>query len=403
MAETDIERIRRLVESLHQRFSVDRSAVRIVRSPYRICPVGAHIDHQLGEVTGMALEKALLLAFAPTQKAEVRVQSTNFPGTIEFALDDKVPEPEGDWGDYLRGAIFAFRQEYKIQNGFLGLVDGYEHVGGLSSSAAVGVAYLLALETVNGLDVTRRQNIELDRRIENDFIGLNNGLLDQSSILMSKKDKLMHLDCQTNEVTLHSCGIECDIWVGILYSGLESQLSNTDYNRRVEECEEAARILLQKAGMAPKGSPKLRRVPREIFLNYRGILPEPLRRRATHFFSEQQRVRRGVELWEGGDLEEFGRIITESGRSSVKNYECGNRYLRTAYEVLCDSEGVIGARFSGAGFRGCSIGLLKQHPVDGLGPDILKRYLSAHPDMESKAEISFCRPADGASLHNIKI
>ena len=117
-----------------------------------------------------------------------------------------------------------------------------------------------------------------------------------------------------------------------------------------------------------------------------------------HFFAEQDRVRRGVELWKQGDLEAFGQLVNESGRSSIENYECGNAYLRTAYEVLRDCPGVYGARFSGAGFRGCCIGLARPECEEEIARAALSAYLEAHPDMEGKAEVYFCRPADGAGL-----
>ena len=372
--------------------------VEIVRSPYRVCPLGAHVDHQLGNVTGMALERALLFAFVPRADSLVRVQSRNFPAEIAFRLEHCPDHPPGDWGDYLRGAVAALRRGYGVGRGLFGIVDGYSKVGGLSSSAAVGVAYLLALERSNDLDLGPLENIELDRLIENEYIGLNNGILDQSTILLSRRDRLLHLDCRTASSQLHECGSQAQLWIAILYSGLSEQLCDTDYNRRVAECEEAARLLLQRGKAAPIDSPKLRDVPPELFDKSGSALPDALRRRAEHFFSEQRRVAEGVQLWETGDLEGFGRLISESGRSSVENYECGNEYLRSAFHVLRDTPGVLGARFSGAGFRGCSIGLMKGPPDEDLGRDMLRRYLEVHPDMQGKADVVFCRTGDGARV-----
>ena len=188
------------------------------------------------------------------------------------------------------------------------------------------------------------------------------------------------------------------IWIAILYSGLSEQLCDTDYNRRVAECEEAARLLLQHGDAGATDSPKLRDVSPELFGEHGGALPDVLRRRAEHFFSEQRRVAEGVRLWESGDLEGFGRLISESGRSSIENYECGNEYLRSAFHVLRDTPGVLGARFSGAGFRGCSIGLMKSPPDEELGRNLLGRYLEVHPDMQGKASVVFCRTGDAACI-----
>jgi len=380
--------------------NVSRDEVSVVRSPYRVCPLGAHVDHQLGEVTGMALDRELLLGFARATDRTMRVTSHNFPDQIEFDLDDVPEAPVGDWGDYARGAAFALQKHHRLTRGLVGVVDGYDKVGGLSSSAAVGVAYLLALEHANELGLSQSEKIELDRVIENDFIGLNNGILDQSTILLSQKDHLTYLDCESGKTATHPCGADRDLVIVALFSGLRSQLCDTDYNLRVSECEKAANLLLQAADRKVPENPKLRHVTADTFRAHRDALPARLRRRAEHFFGEQERVRKGVELWKSGDLEGFGRLITESGRSSVENYECGNRYLRTAYEVLRQAPGVLGARFSGAGFRGCCIGLadasVEEDPQ--FRSSVLQSYLEQHPDMESETEIFFCRSADGADL-----
>ncbi|MFP4176550.1 MAG: galactokinase family protein [Candidatus Brocadiia bacterium] len=372
--------------------------MKVVRSPYRVCPLGAHVDHQLGEVTGMALDEALHLAFIPCTEPVVRIDSHNFEGTVQFRLDEIPEDPPGDWADYLRGAAWALQQECGLSRGFYGLVSGRENVGGLSSSAAVGVAYLMALEEANDLERGRWENIELDRRIENDYIGLNNGLLDQSSILLSRRRHLMHLDCRSEEAELYPYGGDEALHVVVLYSGLTRQLSGTDYNRRVDECREAAGILLENADIEHGGRTLLREVPRKVYLEHREALPDRLRRRAAHYFGEQQRVHDGIRAWKEGDLARFGRLVTQSGWSSVENYECGNAYLRSAFEVLDGTDGVLGARFSGAGFRGCSIGIMGESPADDLRGDILRRYCERHPDMDGQAEVYFCRPGDGAEL-----
>lgn len=372
--------------------------VSIVRSPYRVCPLGAHVDHQLGEVTGMALDKSLLLGFSPHSDAVVQVRSHQFPGTASVSLTAPQTEPAGDWADYLRGAVHALKNDYDLSVGFRGIVDGYENVGGLSSSAAAGVAYLLALERANGLSLTDEANIELDRRIENDYIGLNNGILDQSSILLSRPRHLMHLDCQTGQSRLIPFGGEQEFSVAVLFSGLRFPLSDSDYNRRVAECREAARRLPAVAGMEMPSEPVLRAVPPEVFHQYRDELPEPLERRAAHYFGEQERVHKGLDLWAEGDLEAFGRLMNESGRSSVENYECGNDYLRTAFRVLRQCPGVYGARFSGAGFRGCCIGLARPEAEGRIAEQALREYLEEHPDMDGEAEVYFCRSGAGAAL-----
>jgi len=394
----DRRRVERLRRELVCMAGLSPHEVRVVRSPYRACPLGAHVDHQMGTVTGMALDRALLVAFAPRADARVVVGSRQFAGVAEFCIGEVDAGPRGDWADYARGAVFALRRATGIDRGAVMLVDGHEDVGGLSSSAAVGVAYLLALESVNGLRVPPDENVELDRIIENEFIGLNNGILDQSVILHGRSGHLTHVDCRTGAVRSLPAGGERSFCVVVLFSGLRRRLTDTDYNQRVEECRRAARALLQASGAAAGPRPVLGDVPLEVFQEFQHTLPAPLRRRAKHFFGEQARVRRGLDLWKQGDLQGFGRLMTESGRSSVENYECGNSYLRAAFEALAGCAGVYGARFSGAGFRGCCIGLADPERECEIAEQAMRRYLSACPDMADRARIYFCRSADGAGL-----
>jgi galactokinase len=392
------ERAESLRRELAEWAAASYADVRVVRSPYRVCPLGAHVDHQLGEVTGMALDRALLMAFVARDDARVVVRSHQFPGVAEFAVDETVSPKAGDWADYARGAVSALRARRHLRRGMSALLDGHDDVGGLSSSAAAGVAYLLALESANGLDLSPRENVELDRAIENDYIGLDNGILDQAVILLSRPGQLTHVDCATGESRLVPLGGGNSVSVAVLFSGLRVPLHATDYNLRVAECREAAALLLRAAGMRAPERPHLRAVPPDAFVRYGPALPDNLRRRAVHFFGEQERVRRGVELWRQGDLQGFGRLVSESGRSSVENYECGNPHLRTACEALRDSPGVYGARFSGGGFRGCCIGLAQPGAEEEIARASLARYLRAHPDMEGRARVYFCRSAQGAGL-----
>ncbi len=392
------QRVERLRRELADWIGPRAEAPRLVRSPYRACPLGAHVDHQLGRVTGVALDRALLLAFVPARDRRVAVRSRQFPGTVEFSLDDAPPAPAGDWGDYARGAAHALGRGHRIERGLRALVDGHDDVGGLSSSAAVGVAYLLALECANGLDVGPAENVELDRVIENDYIGLSNGILDQSVILRAQAGELTHVDCLTGRARQVPVGAGRGVAVVVLFSGLRAPLMTTDYNRRVGECREAARRLLEAAAMPVPAPANLRAVPRDAFAAHGEGLPGPLRRRAAHFFGEQERVRRGVELWARGELEAFGELVTESGRSSVENYECGNDYLRSAWQALCAAPGVHGARFSGAGFRGCCIGLAEPEAAEAAAEDALARYRAMRPDVADAARAYVCRTAAGAGL-----
>ena len=386
------ERIERLKDRLRERVGVARGDIRVVYSPLRISPLGAHVDHQDGLVTGMTLDRVILLAFAPRADRRVCMESLNFAGRVEFDLDDVPPKVPGDWGNYVRGAAMALRQRYDLRVGIDGVVEGRMPIGGLSSSAAVGVAYLLALEAANGLDVSPEENIRLDRYIENNYLGLKNGILDQSIILLSDRDHLTYLDCRSVEFARFPTPADNGHFeVLVVYSGLARSLASTDYNNRVRECQEAARLLLEWSGHKVPPEPRLRMVPEEVFEDLGDRLPPPLDRRARHFFGEIRRVREGVKAWRDGDLGRMGDLINESGASSVYNYESGAPPLITLYEILRDCPGVYGARFSGGGFRGSCIALVNPAYRAEIAARVAEHYPRAHPEMAELYSVHFCK------------
>jgi galactokinase len=399
-ARTEAEQIDQLLLRLKQHHpAVDPETIQVVRSPLRICPLGAHIDHQLGRVTGMTINQSVLLAFAPAPDGQIWLDSLNFGPPVTFNIDQVPPYQPRDWGNYIRGAILALRQNYQLRQGLIGVVGGDMPIGGLSSSAAVTIAYLLALEAIHHLAVSPEQNIGLVRFTENHYIGLNNGVLDQSVILRSRQNDLTVIDCQTMQIDnapLQPSPTQFEILV--VYSGVTQVLVGTDYNNRVAECQEAARSLLTCAGQEVMEAPRLRQVEPEIFQQFSQQLPPTLKRRATHYFGEMERVAEGIQAWQSGDLSRFGRLMSESGESSIKYYECGSPQLITLYELLREIPGVYGVRFSGAGFRGNCIALIDPAAREAVAEAVHRRYPVEHPGEADLYSIHFCQPDGHARL-----
>ncbi len=374
--------------------------IRVVRSPLRVSPLGAHVDHQDGLVTGMALDQAIYLAFVPRTDARVRVTSLNFEGCTDFTLDAIPPIAPQDWGNYARGAALALAQSHAIRLGLDAVVMGTMPIGGLSSSAAVGVAYLLALESANGLMLTPQENIELDRYVENVYLGLRNGVLDQSIILLSDRDCLTFLDCRTMEVQrIPTAASPAEYEILVVYSGIRKALVGTAYNNRVAECQEAAQLMLAWSGQpSTNGNSRLRLVDPGIYAQWGSRLPAPLDRRARHFFTELVRVREGVEAWRAGDIGRMGELMRASGASSVHNYESGSPHLTSLYEILCACPGVYGARFSGAGFRGSCVALSNPAYREEIEAFISAHYPAKHPDIVDWYSVHFCHTSEAARL-----
>ena len=399
---SESEQVARVVSRLRKIDNAGMEDIQIVRVPLRICPLGAHIDHQLGIVTGMTIDQSILMAFAPSGDGSVRIESLNFEKEAGFDVGNVPPFQSGDWANYARGAVLALQQSERVERGLIGVIGGSMPIGGLSSSAAVTIAYLLALQSLNAISVGPEENVELCRYTENQYVGLNNGILDQSVILYSEEDNLTRIDCQNVEIDKipYACPPaereEYDILV--VYSGVTRVLVGTDYNNRVVECQEAARALLGFSGQVAGADARLRDVPPVVFAEEGHRLATRPYRRARHYFGEMERVEAGATAWQAGDLTRFGALVTASGASSVEWYECGSPQLITLYEILRETSGVYGTRFSGAGFRGNCIALIDPLRRGEIAEAIHSRYPCEHPAEAETYSIHFCQPDGGARL-----
>ncbi len=178
-----------------------RDAEGISFSPYRICPIGAHSDHNLGKITGFAIDKGIHIAYRPKQNGVIEMSSLQFPKRAQWHIRE-IGEKTGDWADYLRGATWALEKEYSLSVGICGVIDGSLPIGGLSSSAAVILAFLDALCKVNQIGLTAQELISIAFDAEKNYVGVNVGTLDQSCEVLSRKDHLLYLDCKDNHYEL---------------------------------------------------------------------------------------------------------------------------------------------------------------------------------------------------------
>lgn len=368
-------------------------------SPYRICPVGAHVDHQHGLVTGFALDKGVDLWFDVTDDGSVELDSRSFEGHISFNLKEKTLIRQGDWGDYARGAKYALRKEFQLKYGIRGVLQGSLPVGGLSSSAAVLIAYVMAFARANDISLTPFKVAQLASVAEREYIGLNNGLLDQACIALGKKNELLMLDCDTNEYRLIPKNPEMpEFKLAIFFSGLTRSLVNSDYNLRVTECKTAAWNVqaYDDAPLKEMGKTFLRDIPQKNFLRHKDKMPARFARRAEHFYSEYKRVRQAVTAWELGDLEWFGSLSFESCESSIHNYECGSPELIAIYRAMLETDGIYGGRFSGAGFKGACIAIIDPKQEDAIVKSVTEKYLKAFPQYKKSFKTYICTSEDGA-------
>ena len=373
---------------------IARDKIRVVASPYRICPLGAHIDHQGGPVLGMTINAYTILAYVPTENGTISLRSLNYPGNVAFHLD-RIPENTGSfWGIYARGAVLALKEVHTLKRGIIGLLKGYLPGGGLSSSASILLAYLSVLGEANDLQPAPWDFVDLTQCAENIHIGLNNGILDQTSIVFGLKDHLLHIDTQNKSVASYKAMETRSAYhVLIAYSGYSRELTTTGYNSRVDECRKAARLLAE----FDKGSPadRLGDIDEGVFQRYGNKLPPHLYRRAAHFFTETARVRDGLDAWCRGDIETFGSLMFASCKSSIEQYECGSQAIHDLQQIVSQTEGIIGSRFSGGGFGGCVVGLVKASKAERAARNIRITYQKRHPEAADQAAVYLAKSENG--------
>jgi len=383
-----------LISFLQQHEGILEGDLTFITSPYRICPLGAHIDHQGGPVLGMTINAYTVLAYKPVNVPRVRLYSMNYPGIVDFQLQEIGLPVMGGWGRYAEGAAKVLNDVAPLKYGLIGATNGTLPSSGLSSSASVGLAYLFALARVNELEISPYEFIQLDRRLENGYLGLKNGILDQATIINGKRDNLLFINTISGEVVSYPIPKGCDRFrIIVVNSGYTRELASSGFNTRVEECRMAAMMLGEFSSM--KSVEILSDVPEDVYKFNYDKLPEQLMRRAAHYYSEVDCVKEGVKYWREGDWRKFGALMNRSCFSSINNYESGSVSLTRLQQIITSDSDVYGCRFSGGGYGGCIIGFVNHDFGEGNALKILNEYMINFPEVKDHTAIYFAETDDG--------
>ena len=377
-----------------------RDAEGVSFSPYRICPIGAHSDHNLGKITGFAIDKGIHIAYGPKHNGVIEMVSLQFPKRAQWHIRE-IGDKTGDWADYLRGATWALSKEHTLNVGLCGVIEGSLPIGGLSSSAAVILAFLNALCHVNQIRLTPQELIQTAYDAEKNYVGVNVGTLDQSCEVLSKKDHLLYLDCRDNSFELIPTSPAMKPYqIAIFFSGLEHSLAGSKYNMRVDELRAGVYALQAFSGYeyGKFNEAMARDISWDIYQQYKSRLPESWAKRCEHWYTEFRRVEAGAEAWRRGDIEAYGRLSFESGWSSIHNWESGAPEQIKLYEIMRETDGIYGGRFSGAGFKGCCMALIDPAYEESVTRHVTEAYLKAFPHLDGKYSVHMCASADGVSL-----
>ena len=363
-----------LVKVFKEKFGSEGD-IRSYFAPGRVNLIGEHTDYNGGHVFPCALTIGTYAIVRKREDRNFRFYSTNFEslGVIEASLDNLKYDKALDWTNYPLGVVWAFIEKgYPVDCGFDMLLFGNIPNGsGLSSSASVEVVTGVALRDLFGYDDISRIDIALfGKYSENNFNGVNCGIMDQFAIAMGKKDQAIFLD--TSDLSYTYAPIKlADEKIVIACSNKKRGLGDSKYNERRAECEEALAELQTKLDIKALGE-----LSEEEFEANKDLIKSEVRqRRAKHAVYENQRTLKAVDALKAGNLEEFGKLMNASHVSLRDDYEVTGIELDTLVENAWEQEGVIGSRMTGAGFGGCTVSIVKTDCVDKFIENVGKAYL----------------------------
>jgi galactokinase len=368
----------------------------IARAPGRVNLLGEHLDYNDGFVLPAAIDRATYIAFSPTDAPHSALWSVDFAEEASFSpstLSAKT-QPDGStlptWAHYPAGVMWALKEAgHATPNMQAAFASDVPRGAGLSSSASVEMAFAVAWQTLGGWTLSPMQRALLGQKAENQYVGVNCGIMDQFASACGEKDKLMLLDCRSLEY--QALPLPKDVAIVIADTSMPRTLTTSSYNDRRSACEEAVRILKQDL----PNIKALRDVRVDEFNHLAHKLPDEVRKRARHVVEEIERTNLAIGLLHSGDISGFGRLMNACHTSLRDLYEVSIPELDVMAGVAQSLDGCYGARLTGAGFGGCVASLVARDHVTAFAKSLAAEYESKtgrHP------EIYICEASNGAGL-----
>lgn len=358
----------------------------IVRAPGRVNLIGEHTDYNDGFVLPMAIDRAVWIALSPRADSQVRIRSLDLETDSAFDLHS-LTKGEG-WAEYPKGVAYELQKAGHVLKGFDAVMTGDVPSGaGLSSSAAVELATARAFATICNITWDAAQMAKLSQKAENEWVGVNCGIMDQMASAASKEGYALFLDCRTLEY--QHAPLPKNISVVILDTSTRRGLVDSAYNERRSQCEEAARWFGVKA---------LRDVSVEDFerkTKEESGLSEIAARRARHIVTENARVLEAVEVMKAGNVKRLGELFNASHISLRDDFEVTNEALNQIVECAQEQSGCYGARMTGAGFGGCAVALVQEEKAEEFTHAVSAAY---RQKSGLDASVYVCKASEGASI-----
>jgi len=357
-----------LVKEFRKRFQ--KYPERIFFCPGRVNLIGEHIDYNGGKVMPCAISPGVWLAVSKNIKKTLSFHCLNFPETAELHLQTSYTRSGAEWFNYPLGIINHFAESDMPVSGMDMLFYGNLPIGaGLSSSASIEVLTAFGISEMFGLNVSKTDIALLAKNVENEFIGVNCGIMDQFAVAMGKKDKAILLDCDTLDYEYLPLYLG-EYALAIINSNKPRKLTESKYNERFTECGRALKALKKELTVQ-----HLCDISMDDFSTHRHLINnQVLEKRALHVISENSRVVEAVDALRVGELLKFGQLLFASHESLKELYEVSGKELDTIVDFCKTFDGCIGARMTGAGFGGCVIAMVNKDGLDEFKTQISSYY-----------------------------
>lgn len=361
----------------------------ISAAPGRLEILGNHTDYNEGFVLSAATGQKTVFAAAKAPGRLCRIVDCALNKEAVIDLDDLTKPEKGNWSNYLKGALTELNKRNVSVGAFdMVLSSTVPLSAGMSSSAALEVAFLYALKELFDLSFAPGEWARIGQGVENNYMGLKSGLLDQFSSIFGKKDSLILCDFRTVEV-LENVPMTAGYKIVVVNTLVKHNLVESDYNQRRTSCENACKII---TALHPEVK-ALRDISSSLLESCKDRLDAVDYRRALHIVEENERVKMAVDFLKKGDMEEFGKLLFASHESSKNNFENSCPELDALVEIARTLPGCLGARLSGGGFGGITIHLVKEEAAD----EYCKRIKTAYKMMTGKeCDTVICSIGNGA-------
>jgi galactokinase len=356
----------------------------IVRSPGRVNLIGEHTDYNDGFVLPLAIDRAIWIALRPRDDSRVVVHSIDFDQTGEFSLE-AFPPRKGGWLEYIKGTAWSLEDGGHILAGWEGVLAGDVPVGaGLSSSAALEMATARAFAARCNLDWDPTTMAKLGQRAENQWVGVNCGIMDQLVSAAGRADHALLIDCRTLQT--RPVPIPQRLSVVVLDTSTRRGLVDSAYNQRRAQCESAAEFFKV---------PALRDVGLDLFRQLSSGLDETTRHRALHVITENDRTLQAAEAMRRGEVSALGVLMNKSHESLRDDYEVSSDALNAMVECAQAHPACYGARMTGAGFGGCAVAVIEA----GAADDFARGTAAAYQEKTGhRPAVYVCRATNGAEI-----